>query len=301
MRPEVPDVDVPNDPQSLRAAADRILEQHEDGRLQDALAACDALLLRTVELTDPVTRESAFTAWFERAALLAELDELDAAAAAALAACDVLPFDEADPDQRHELAMLLLHAGTCRDAGGDPRGALASYDRLIGELGDATDPVTRGQVVRGRVNRGVTLLSLERYDEALAAGATLARELDSAVPGEAEQLGMAQRVRAAALRALGRPEEAVVALAEAEALAAVAELGARSQAAAAQVERAELLAELGRVGEAIDVLERAVRRFEDDPEIAQAVAELRAVEADLLDAAGDHDRAASLRAAAVHA
>ncbi|MEX0835918.1 MAG: tetratricopeptide repeat protein [Nitriliruptor sp.] len=289
---------VPIDPQSLRAAADAILEQHEAGLLTAALAACDALLARAVDLTDPVVRESAFTAWFERSAILAELGDLDAAADAALTACDSLPFDEQDPDQIHELAMLLLHAGTCQDAAGDALGAVATYDQLIAELGTATDPVTREQVIRGRVNRGATLLSLGRHLETLDAATALAHELDSALPGEAEQLGMAQRVRAAALRGLDRAEEAVVALAEAETLAAVAEVGARSQAAAAQGERARLLAELGRVDEAIDVLERVVSRFGDDPEIAQAVAELRSVEAELLDAAGDHDRAASLRAAA---
>ncbi|MEX1177351.1 MAG: hypothetical protein WEB09_02715 [Nitriliruptor sp.] len=289
---------LPNAPQTLRAAADAILELHEDGRLTEALAACDQLLERAVELGDPVTRESAFTAWYERAVLLAEVGELDASASAALAASDALPFDRHDPDQTHELAMLLVHAGTCLGALGAPEDALAVYDRLVSELEDADDPVTRGQVVRGQVNRAATLLALERHREALDVATALARELGGAVTGDdAEQLGMTQRIRAAALRGLGRAEAAVVALAEAEMLAGVTEVGARSQAAAAQCERARLLAELGRGDEAIALLERTVPRFTDDPAVSDAVAELRLLEAELLDAAGHHDRAAELRAA----
>lgn len=286
----------PSHPQTLRAAADDILELHEQGRLDEALDACDALLVRTVDLDDPVVRESAFTAWFERGALLAELGEFAAAADAHVAACDALPFDLADPDQAHELALLLLNAGTSADAAGDAAAAVATYDRLLDELGDATDPVTGELVVRGRVNRTVTLLGLDRADEARAGTDALIADLDSTDPFQAEQLGMAHRIRAAALRSLGRRDEAVVALAEAETLAAVTEGGARSQAAAAQGERAELLVELGRADEAIAVLEATVARFADDPDVAAVVDDLRQVEAELLDAAGQHDRAAEIRA-----
>jgi tetratricopeptide (TPR) repeat protein len=285
----------PHHPQVLRAAADAILELHEAGELQEALAACDRLLRDADDLDDVVVRESAFTAWFERGALLAELGEFTAAATAHLEACDLLPFDRADPDQRHELALLLLNAGTSADAAGDADTALATYDRLRAELGDANDPVTAELVVRGRVNRTVTLLGLERFAEVLDASEVLVAELDSTDPVQAEQLGMAHRIRAAALRALDRLDEAVVALAEAETLAAVAGGAARSQAAAAQGERAELLAELGRADEAIAVLDATVSRFADDPEVAPVVHDLRRVEADLLEAAGQHDRAADLR------
>lgn len=286
----------PNDPQAVRAAADAILELHESGALEEALAACDALLTSTVDLVDDVVRESAFTAHFERGALLAELGDLTAAARAHLEATEVLPFDRDDPDQTHELALLLLNAGTCLEGAGDGAAALEVYDRLLAELGDATDPVTFELVVRGRVNRTVTLLGLERLDDAVNAAGALADELDSADPVQAEQVGMARRVRAAALRSLGLPEEAVVALAEAETLAAVAVGGARSQAAAAQGERAQLLAELGRADEAIAVLDATVTRFADDPEVAPVVADLRDAEAELLEAAGQHERAADLRA-----
>lgn len=271
----------PTDPQELRAAADEILELHESGRIEDAIAACDELLARAEDLDDDVVRESAFTAHFERGALLAEQGAFEQAAAAHLHACEVLPFDRAEPDQTHELALLLLNAGTCFDALGDGPAAMAIYDRLDQELGTATDPVTAELVVRGRVNRAVTLLGLERADEALAAAEALTAGLDSADAVQAEQLGMVHRIRASALRSLGRPEEAVVALAEAETLAAVAAGGARSQAAAAQGERAELLAELGRADEAIEVLDATVNRFADDPDVAPVLVDLRRVEAEL--------------------
>lgn len=282
--------DLPSHPQTLRAAADDILELHELGRLDEALDACDALLARTVDLDDPVVRESAFTAWFERGALLAELGEFEAAADAHVAASDELPFDLADPDQAHELALLLLNAGTSADAAGDAASALATYDRLLDQLGGASDPVTAELVIRGRVNRTVTLLGTDRVDEALAGASALIADLDSTDPFQAEQLGMAHRIRAAALRTGGRLDEAVVALAEAETLAAVAEGGARSQAVAAQGERAELLVELGRADEAIAVLESTVARFADDPAVAAVVSDLRQVEAELLDAAGRADQ-----------
>jgi tetratricopeptide (TPR) repeat protein len=286
----------PNDARDLRAAADAVLELHESGRLEDALVACDELIARADDLGDEVVRESAFAAHFERGALLAELGDFAAAARAHLEAAEVLPFDRADPDQAHELALLLLNAGTSLDAAGDPERALSTYDRLCDELGEAADPVTSELVVRGRVNRAVSLLGLERLEDALAGAGALAGQLDSDDPVHAEQLGMAQRVRAAALRGLGRAEEAVVALAQAETLAAVSVGGARSQAAAAQGERAELLVELGRADEAIEVLDATVERLSDDPEVAPVVDDLRRAEADLLEALGEHDRAARLRA-----
>ncbi len=288
---------VTSTPQDLRAAADEILELHESGDIEAAIAACGALLARIdgADLDDPVVRESAFTARFEAAALHAEVGDFEAAAADNLAAADELPFDRDDPDQVHELALLLLNAGASFDAAGDPDRALATYDRLVDELGGASDPVTAEYVVRGRVNRAVCLLTLGRHDDAVAAAGGLAAELDSVDPFQAEQLGMARRIRAAALRALDRTEEAVVALAEAEILAAVAAAGARTQAAAAQGERAELLAELGRPEEAIAVLDATVSRFADDPEVAPVVADLRRAEADLLEATGHPERAASLR------
>lgn len=282
-------------PQALRAAADAILELHESGQLEAALDACEQLLRRTGDLDDEVVRQSAFTAWFERGALLAELGDLDAAAATHLEAAEVLPFDRDDPDQAHELALLLLNAGTCRDAAGDAAASLALYDRLVDELGDATDPVTTELVVRGRVNRTVALLNLGELETALADARTLAATLDPTDPVLAEQLGMAQRIRAAALRALDRPEEAAAALAEAEQLVAV-DGGARSQGAAAQGERAELLAQFGQVDEAIALLDATVARLADDPEVAPVVTDLRRAEADLLEATGDHARADALRA-----
>jgi tetratricopeptide (TPR) repeat protein len=283
-------------PQAVRAAADDILELHESGELEAALAACDDLLARPLDLGDEVLRESAFTARFERGAVLAELGDLAGAAAAHLEAAELLPFDLDDPDQAHELGLLLLNAGTCLDAAGDADAALTAYERLDDQLGAAVDPVTSELVVRGRVNRAVTLLATERFDGALAAASELTGQLDGVDPVQAEQLGMAHRIRAAALRALDRSEEAVVALAEAETLAAVADGAVRSQAAAAQGERAELLAELGRVDEAMAVLRATVERFAGDPDVAPVIVDLRRVEAELLEAVGDHERAAAIRA-----
>lgn len=283
----------------LRAAADRILELHEAGQIEAALEACDALDREAARAdpTDPVVRESWFTARFERGVLYAELGDLDAAAAAYLDASR-LPFDLDEPDEAHELAMALLNAGIGLEQTGDRDAALRTYDELLVRLEGATDPVTSEQVLRARVNRAVALLGLERPAEALTDAEVLAARLDAADPLEAEQLGMIQRVRAAALRALDRVEEAVMALAAAEAVAAVEEGGARSQAAAAQGERAALLAELGRADEAIALLEETAARFGDDPEVGEVVDGLLQAEADLLDATGQHDRAAEVRARA---
>jgi tetratricopeptide (TPR) repeat protein len=285
------------EPQQLRADADRILELHEDGRFDEALAACDALVRLAVDLDHPVVRQSAFVARFERALLLAELGDLARAAQEALAATGAVPFDRDDPDQTHELAMLLVHAGTCHAADDDPATALEVYDRLLDELGDARDPVTREQVVRGRVNRAVTLLTLDRLEDALTSATELAPELDPDDPAEAEQLGMVHRLRASVLVELDRTHEAIAALEAAVSLAGVPIGGARAQAAAAQGERAALLAELGHPEEAIALLDEVVDRFADDPDIAPVVADLRRAEADLLDATGQHARAAALRAA----
>lgn len=283
------------EPQRLRAAADRILELHEAGDTGAAHAACLQLERDAGDdLSDPVVRESVFTARFQRGMLAAEAGDLPAAAAGYLAAA-ALPFDDSDPDETHELAMALLNAGIAWSALGDDTAALATYDELVTRLGAATDPVTRDQVVRARVNRAVALLSLERFDDAVTAAEALAPELDAGDPAEAEQRGMTLRVRAAALRARGRPEDAIVTLAEAELLVDAANGGARTQAVAAHGERAELLAELGRTNEAIEVLDQATTRFATDLDLREVVAQLIDAEAQLLEATGDLERAAAVR------
>lgn len=285
------------DPQALRAQADRILELHETGRLEEALDACGALLADVAadDLGHDVVRESVFTARFERGVLLTELGEL-AAAAEAYADAAATPTDLADPDQRHELAMALLNQGICLDGLDDHEGALRVYDQLVVRLGDADDPVTADQVVRGRVNRAAALLALGRAPEALTVAEALSDELDPSDLLEAEQRGMAARLRAAALRELGRADDAVTALEDVE-RCSDEETGARCQVAAAAVERARALCDLDRHGEAIDVLDRVVGRYEGDadPGVAEVVEDLLAIEVEVLERVGDHDRAARLR------
>jgi tetratricopeptide (TPR) repeat protein len=284
----------------LRARADAVLGLHEDGALDEALAACEALVADAdaADDRDPVVRETRFAARFERALLLTELGELDRAASA-YADAAAAPTDLGDPDQRHEVAMALLNRGICLDAVGDHAGALETYGTLVERFGGAEDPVTRDQVVRGRVNRASALLAAGRADEAVAAADTVLAELDPNDALDAEQLAMTARVRAAALTAMDRRDEA------ADALAAVERCvdddpAARSQVAAAQRDRAEALAELGRPDEAIAVLEATLDRCAGDPDpvVVDVVVDLLLVEADLLERTGQPERAAELRARA---
>jgi tetratricopeptide (TPR) repeat protein len=275
-------------PQELRARADVILELHEDDRLEAALEACDELvrLARDADPTDPVVRESLFTAWFERGLLLSELGDLRAAAEAYGEAA-ATPADVDDPDQRHEVAMALLNRAICLDASGEGELALATYDQLIERFGDADDPVTRDQVIRGRVNRAAALLAADRSEQALAGADALIGELDALDVLEAEQLAMAVRLRAAALRAMDRVDEAEASLTDVE-RCTDEDPAIRSQIAAAHRERAELLAELGRVEEAVDLLGATVGRFRGDPDpvVGEVVADLIEVEERLLGASG---------------
>jgi tetratricopeptide (TPR) repeat protein len=286
------------DPQALRAQADRILELHETGALDEALVACDRLLDRVDpdELDrDEVVRESAFTARFQRAVLHTELGDLEAAATA-YAEAAATPTDLDDPDQRHELAMALLNHGICLEALGDIEEALRAYDRLVIQLGHADDPVTADQVVRGRVNRAAAMLTLERHPEALTVAEGLVGELDAGDAFHAEQLAMATRLRAAALAGLERPAEA------ADVLAGLGdvndqEAATRLQLVSAAGERAELLVDLDRADDALAVLEEAERRFGDDEdgEVAEQAAALRLVAADVLEVLGEADRARQVR------
>jgi tetratricopeptide (TPR) repeat protein len=286
------------DPQALRAQADRILELHETGALEDALEACARLLEQVdpAELeTDEVVRESAFTARFQRAVLHTELGDLEAAASA-YAEAAATPTDLEDPDQRHELAMALLNHGICLEALGEVEEALGVYDRLVIRLGDAEDPVTADQVVRGRVNRAAAMLSLERHPEALTVAEGLVGDLDAGDAFHAEQLAMATRLRAVALTELGRAGEAATVLAELDAVNDE-EIPARRQLAAAAGERAQLLWDLGRADEALEVLEAAQRRFggDADEEVLEQVTGLRLVQADVLETLGDVDGARQVR------
>lgn len=282
---------------SLRQRADRILEQHEVGDLDAALVDCEALAQAAdaADPADPVVRETRFFARFERALLLTELGELDRAAAAYGDAA-ATPADLDDPDQRHEVAMALLNQGICLDTLGDHRGALEAYDRLVVRFGAAADPVTHDQVVRGRVNRAAALLALDQLHEALTVVESLRAELDPTGALEAEQLAMAMRIRAAALRSLDRAAEAADALAEVERYV-TDDPAARTQLASSQRERAEVLAELDRADEAVAVLDAAVHQLDGDPdpEVVEARRELLLTEVDLLERLGDHARATALR------
>jgi tetratricopeptide (TPR) repeat protein len=285
------------DPRTLRAQADRVLELHETGRLDEALKACARLLAEVADdpLDDVVVRESVFTARFEQGVLLTELGDL-AGAAEAYADAAMTPTDVDDPDQRHELAMALLNQGICLDALEDHEGALRVYDQLVERLGDAEDPVTADQVVRGRVNRAAALLATGSVEEALAAAEALRGELDPTDVLGAEQRVMAARLQASALCELGRRPEALTVLQDAERCNGE-EPAARLQIVAAAGERARILLDLGRGDEALEVLERVAHRYvgDEDPDVAGDIEGLLAVEADALEARGDHDGAARLR------
>jgi tetratricopeptide (TPR) repeat protein len=290
------DTDHP-DPQQLRTRADELLELHEAGELEVALESCEELLadLAGLDVSDPVVRETVFTARFERALLLGELGELLLAAEAYRLAA-ATPADPDDPDQVHELAMAALHQGICLDAVGDHDAALQAYDQLISRFGGADDPVTANQVVRGRVNRAATLLALDRVAESLEAAGRLVEELDPSDALEAEQLAMAVRVRAAALRAADRVPEAAASLADVDRLTDE-DPAARSQVALALLDRADALVELDRTRDAVALLDAAVARYSGDPDpvVMAAVDELVAVAADLHERIGDPDGADAVR------
>lgn len=268
--------------QRLRSWTDEVLELHESGDLDEALLRADALATAAAagNLGDPVVRESLFAARFERALLLSDLGDLGAAAAAYALAAEV-PIDEEDPDQRHEVAMALLNRSICLEAVDDDEAALDGYRILAARFGDADDPVTRDQVVRATVNAAAVLLRLGRADEALASTAPLVDGLGGDDALEAEQLAMAIRLRALALRDLGRPEEALATL-EATSRCRSDAAPVRHQVADAAEERADLLQGLGRRGEAQAVVEEALAALAgDDPGLAESRASLQRLRAAL--------------------
>lgn len=267
------------EPRELRRRVDDVLELHESGDVDLALQRCEELIDLTADpaaVDDPIVRESAFTARFERALLLTELGELDAAADA-YADAAVTPTDEHDPDQRHEVAMALLNRGICLDAIGDHEQALGAYDELVVRYGDAEDPVTRDQVVRGRVNRAAALLMLDRPHEAATVAAALLTELSLTDALDAEQAVMALRLRAAAAEALEGPTAALAVLDDLDRIADD-DPAVRVQLLTARLEQAEQLTVADAAQEAQRVLRDAVDRYDDDrdPSVAEAVAQVRA-------------------------
>lgn len=203
--------------QDLRVAADRVIELHEAGDVDAALALADEVAEVAALRDDEVARESLFVARFERAVVLTEREELEAAAAAFGEAAET-PTDPDDPDQRHEVAMALLHRGMCLDAVGDPQAAIVAYDQLIERFRGAEDLVTRDQVLRARVNRAAS--RLETGDAAAVAeeAEQVRLGLDPTTPLDAEQWMLASRIRAAALIDLGQDDLARQILSEAAAI-----------------------------------------------------------------------------------
>lgn len=262
--------------QQARARADAVMELHESGELEEALAEVRDLLaaLDGADLDDPVFRETLFTARFEHAVLLTELGELDEAASAyALAART--PADLDDPDQRHEVALAALNQGICLDALGEHDAAVRVYAALAERFRGADDPVTAEQVARARVNHAAALLASERPTEA----AELAQQVRVGLSPDdvlsSEQHVMAARVEATALRQLGRDDDALAVLGALDGVTRE-DTATRLQLAAAAQEAASLLVEHDRHEAAIDVLDAALlqRDEEGDPEVAELLGEL---------------------------
>ncbi|MFP4311561.1 MAG: hypothetical protein ACLFS9_06205 [Nitriliruptoraceae bacterium] len=271
------------DPQQARARADAVMERHEAGELEGALAEVRALLadLELVDVTDEVLRESLFTARFEHAVLLTELGDLQAAADAYGVAART-PSDLDDPDQRHELALAALNQGICLDALGERDAAVTVYAGLVARFGDADDPVTVDQVVRARVNHAAALLAAQRPSEAAA----VAREIRTSLAPDdvlsSEQHVMAARIEAAALCALGRDAEAVAVLTDLDGVTREDEATWLQLIAAAQ-EACEVLLEQDRRAEAAALLDQVLDADEPDPspEVTAALEELTALRARL--------------------
>lgn len=267
--------------QQLRAQADSVLERHEAGDVDGALAATESLIheAQQADQQDEVVRETLFMARFEQAVLLTEFGEL-AAAAAAYAEAEAVPTDVSDPDQRHEIAMARLNRGILHDALGSHGEAIRAYEQLIGEFGDADDPVTVDQVHRARVNRAAAYLNEGRVAAAIGAADWLVARLDGRDPGQAEQLAMAVRIRGAALRAQNRLDEAVAAFDDIDRCVAQAP-AVRGQVLTARVERARALHELGDDTAAIDLIDGEVEEFPREPELLDARQALDALVAEL--------------------
>lgn len=241
----------------LRTAADRLIELHEAGDLDGVLSLADEVAERAAGWDEPdeIVRESLFIARFQRAMALTERQELAEAARAYRDAAST-PTDPDDPDQRHEIAMALLHEGMCLDALDEPEAAIEVYLEIVERFGDAEDVVTRDQVVRARVNHAVALLSSGDAARALQEAERLLGELDPSVSLDAEQSIMARRIAAAALQPLGRPEDAVRVLERVGAVDLDDE-AVREQQAQAHLDRAMILDELGAAPAAEEAREAA--------------------------------------------
>lgn len=263
------------DAAELRHEMDAVLACHEAGELDAALTRCEALVTATTDPgDDPVVRETAFAARFERALLLTELGDLEGAAEAYGVAA-LTPFDPTEPDQRHESAMALLNRGICLDAVGEPEAAIAAYDDLVVRFGQADDVVTRDQVVRARVNRAAALLGLERWHEAALDAGALATELSAHDALDAEQLVMALRIRALALGELEGPTAALTVLARLDDVVDE-DPAVRVQMVQARQEQAGHLTAVGVSQRALEVLETLRTRYRDDPDpvVTEALAQL---------------------------
>ncbi len=274
------------DVQRLRHELDVILELHESGELEQALARCETLADRTADVAedaDPVRRETAFAARFERALLLTELGELEVAAQAYLQAAGV-PVDDDDPDQRHETAMAMLNRGICLDAIEEHEAALDAYEQLISRFAHAEDPVTRDQVLRARVNRAAALLALDQPAAAIDAVEQLEVGLSRHDALDTEQLVLARRIAAAATDVLEAPQAAAALLDGLDALTDD-DPAVRVQVIAARLEQAELLAgdTAGDTAAAGDRLAAVLARYGEDPDpaVQEALAAVRSRLSDL--------------------
>ncbi len=246
-----------------KALEQKAIRLRELGRLDEAAAAYDELLVRFEAAPESEIQERLERAEVEKLNVLLFFDPEQV-----LVLADALagrPDDTDDLESMRRALVRLLAKSSALMALGRGDEALEIYEEIGDRFADATDPVMREQVAVTLANKIAWLFQDGRLEEA-----------------EAAQEDLAARFGESALAAF----DAIVARYGAD-----ADPGLRSQAAVVMLNKAALLTQLGRHQEALAVTEQLIDRFEEeeDEAIERAVGMARDVREQLADAVDDDD------------
>ena len=177
---------------------------------EDALAACEEMMLRFGESEDPAVQEWVAKALVNKGAVLQRLNQPRAAVAAWDDLAARFGDEPAPPALVEPVARALVMKGELLAEGNQLQDALAVLDEVVRRFGGSPTPVLLDWVAMALGNKGVVLLRLNRAKDVLDVCEEVERRFSASDrPVVVEQVAIALFNKGTALRELDRHREAL--------------------------------------------------------------------------------------------
>ena len=244
-------------------------------RSEEEIQACDELLRRFGDATEPALRERVAKALVNKGITLGQLSRSEEAVQAYDEVVRRLG-DATEPALREQVAKALVNKGVTLGQLSRGDEAVQAYDEVLRRFGDTTEAALREPVARTLVNKGARLGWLDRREEAIqACDEVLRRFGDATEPALREQVARALVNKGITLGELSRSEDEIQAYDDVvRRFGDATEPALREQVAKALVYKGITLGGLSRSEEGIQAYDEVPRRFGDatEPALREGVA-----------------------------